>query len=372
MAKKTSAPKKASSRTPAATTKLVDDLVEQRQQDAAAIASLQEREAEQVELFAEQDKLIKELRAELAAALDQRETEWQSQRAELEQSRRTEGEKLAKQLRESLRYDEQLEARRADVKRLDETVERLAKQVAELTRTGGGTAGSGAEPADAATLHRLGGLEQSSRKLARDLEAQESAAALVKEAVQKQLNEASRQLDEVKRSLEDVRTTEARSQQRMTESHQRMKEFDQFFDEWRAHKQLYEQQYQRSRQVVEKLEALQSQLASRQNEIAEIQRIGAERVKGEWDEWRASAQETLRGYQSAVDEQWRHHERRAQELKDVLDRLVERADAHQELLSSLIDLQRAQLEHSREAGDALSRADRLLSSARAPGPRRAE
>jgi chromosome segregation ATPase len=390
MAKKTAGPKKSSSKTPDDVPAVVGQLVERRERDAAAIAALQEREQKQAEALARQEKRIEQLSAELAgvrdlleqagrveelisnfkreftSTLEEREEEWRGRRAQLDKARRSDLEVLAKQLRESLRYDEQLETRRADVKRLEQTLERLARQFASLKESRAAEAGRSAtgEQADSSTMRRISELEQITQQLRGKLDAEKEKGSLLEEGVRKQLSETTQRLDELKRSVEDARVAEAEHHRRVAEFEQRLQELDRFMEEWRAHKELFDQQYQRARQLLDKLEALQAQLTSRQNEVAEMQRLAEERAKRDWEKWQASTQELLRSNQATAEEQYRIHGRRNQELKDGLDQLADQLERHEESISALIALQQAQLEHGREASDVLSRADRLLRSGR--------
>jgi DNA repair exonuclease SbcCD ATPase subunit len=359
MAKRKTPSKKSPGRKPADSSALVEQLLEQRQQDAAAIAALQERGAEQAQLVSRLERQIEDSN---------------KQRVEWEQARRSELEALAKQLRESLRSGGQLGTPSVGVKLLEETVERLTREVADLKRGMGaeGALSTSGERADSPTAHRMGELDQATRQLRREFEARQDRISLLEEGLKRQLSEASRRVDEVRHSVDEARTAEAQHQKQLSDFHQRLKEVDQLVEDWRAQKQLFDQQYQRGRQVVDKLEALQTQLTNRQNEVAEMQRLAEDRVKRQWEEWKLSTQELLRSHEASVEEQYRIHDRRNQEVKDELARLVETVEAHNELMSLLIERQRAQIEHASETADLLSRADRLLASSRTTSPKKAQ
>ncbi len=378
----------------AGASKELKQLQKQLQHDAAALAALQEQGQQQEQLLAQQTAQIKDLQTELAGlkdllpqagelerlvsdfkqelnlTLEQRQEQWKKQRAKDKKDRKSETESLAKHLRESLRFDGSLEAHRADTKRLDEALLRLSRQVAALAKRGDTSTTSGSAAPFAA--HRMAELEQGALQLRTELEAQQGRLALLDAGQQKQLGDTTQQLGNLKRAFEEARSAEAQHKQRLTGLRQRLNDFDQSLEEWRTHKQLYEQQYQRSRQVLEKLAALQTQLTSRHNEVAEMQRIGEGRVKRQWEKWQATARDEMRNHQISTEEQWRVHERRSQELNEGLDQLAERVDAQQELVAALIDLTRAQVERAREASEFLSRVDRALTSTRLSGQRPAK
>ncbi|MFQ6101413.1 MAG: hypothetical protein ACE5OS_09290 [Anaerolineae bacterium] len=378
-------------------TQMIKWLEGERRKDKATIAALQEKAQGQEQQLAQQAAQIQDLQTtlggiqglisqaadfeqtvanyknEIIFLLDQREDAWKKERAEAERLRKIEMKSLADQLGQLdkeaqvlRRHDEDMKARQAEEKRLNQALQSLTEQVADLSKRSDDRmqAVTYLEEQRRADNRRIAELEQGTTELRKKTESQATKSLLLEETIHKQrarIEEAIKQLKDFEKTIEEVRVAEFRREQEVKKYREQAEEVRQEMENWRAQTQRFIEQYQLNKRALEKLENFRARQEKRQNEVAEMQRLAEDRLKRQWEEWQAERDKELKKRQLVLDEQWRSQERKNQEHSDWLERLKGRADAQQTYIEALLEARRADAHHTLgRAQEVLEQTEQML------------
>lgn len=383
-------------------TQMLKWLDEERRKDKALIATLEEATRLQEQQLAQQAAQIQELQATLAGLqgliaqaagfeqtvanhknemvflLDQREEAWKKERAEAERLRKIEAETLAdrlgaieKRLQVLPRYDEELRARQAEERRLNEAFQRLEATVADLSKRTDDRvqAVTYLEEQRRADNRRIAELEQDTTDLRKKIEAQTARVPLLEEAIQKHrahIDGSVQQLKDFQKAIEEVRVAEFRREQAAKKYTEQAEQVNQELEKWRTQTQRFVEQYQLNKRALERLEGFQARLEKRQNEVAEMQRLAEDRFKRQWEEWQTAQDKEQKKRQILSDEQWRAQEKINQELGSRIGALEVQTQVQRDQLEILLDSRRMEAHHALEyAQGAVERAEQAWAEARA-------
>lgn len=383
-------------------TQMLKWLDEERRKDKALIATLEEATRLQEQQLAQQAGQIRELQATLAGLqsliaqaagfeqtvanyknemvflLDQREEAWKKERAEAGRLRKIEAETLAdrlgqinKDLQLLRRHDEDMKARQAEERRLNEALQRLEATVADLSKRTDDRVQvvTYLEEQRRADNRRIAELEQDTTDLRKKIEAQAAKMLLLEETIQKHkthIDGAVQQVKDFQKTIEEVRVAEFRREQAARKHAEQAEQINQEMDQWRTQAQRLFEQYQLNKRALEKLEGFQARLEKRQNEVAEMQRLAEDRFKRQWEEWQTAQDKEQKKRQILSDEQWRAQEKINQELGSRVDALEMQTLVQRNQLEILLDSRRMEAHHALEdAQGAVERAEQAWAEARA-------
>jgi len=380
-------------------------LDEERREDKAAIAALEEQVRNQEQQLAQLAAQIQDLQAktssiqglisqvtdfeqmvasyknEMVFMLDQREETRKKEAAEAERLRKIEYEaisshlsKLDKKMRVLPRYDEKLEALRAEDQRLSEAAQRVEASVSDLDKRSDDRVKTVAylEEQRRADNRRIAALEHDTTELRKKIEAQATKLPLLEEKIQKQkprIDEAIQEVKKFEKPIEELRISDFQREQKMQQYLDQGEQVAQEIERIIQQTQGFVEQQQKVKRGLEKLEGFQARIEKRQNEIAEMQRLAEDRIKRQWEEWQAEKVKEKKKQDILIEERWKGQKQVNAEHQTLLERLTAAIDLHLEQLKTLWEARRADATRVLKAGqdehDALlSIADEQLTSLR--------
>jgi chromosome segregation ATPase len=388
-------------------TQMIKFLEEERRKDKATIAMLQERmqnhelkldqqtaqihdvqttlagAQDLIKRAAEFEQTVASYKNELVFLLDKREETWKKERTEADRLRQLEIKGLADQLGEFdkdaqvlRRYDEDLKARQAEEKRLNDVLQNLTDQVADLSKRSDDRmqAVTYLEEQRRADNRRISELEQEMTERRQKAEAQAAKLLLLEETIQKQrarIEDALQELKNFEKTIEEMRVAEFRREQVAKKYADQGEQVRQEMEEWRTQTQRFTEQYQSNKRALENLEGFQARQEKRQNEVAEMQRLAEDRLKRQWEEWQAAMDKEAKSRQLAAEEQWRIQEQKNQEYNDWIQQLQDNASVRQAHIEALLEARSTDAQHAIKAGqDTIERVEELLAEGRAIKPRK--
>jgi chromosome segregation ATPase len=320
-------------------------LDEDRRKDKVAIATLHEKIEEQERKLAQQALQIQEQQIELAGLqgtlsqvtgfeqmvsnfkkeivylVEQREETRRKEQTESERLRRIEHEafqgqlgRLEKELRVLPRYDEDLDARKAEEERLSTALQRLEVLVATLDKRSEDRvqAVSFLEEQRRADNRRIAEMEPEIPDLHRKHEALNKKLPLLEEMLQKQqirIEEAIQETKKYEKPIEELRISDFQREQKMQMYLDQGEQVNLEMERIRTQTQGFFEQQQLVKRALEKVESFQIRIEKRQNEIAEMQRMAEDRLKRQWEEWVAEQLQRQKKQDVVIEERWRQQER---------------------------------------------------------------
>ena len=353
-------------------------LDEERRKDKAEIAALQERMQEQARQLAQQAAQTQELRTvladiqgvlsqvtgfeqmvsnykkELIFQMGRRDEVRRKEQAEAERLRRIEHEalgsnlkRLEKELRVLPRYDEELNASRAEDQRLSETLQRLEVGVAELSKRSDDRvqAVTFLEEQRRADTRRIAELEQDSTELRKNIETLTTKFPLLEDTLQKQRSRVEEAIQETKKyekPIEELRISDFQREQKMKQYLDQGKQVAQEMEQIRAQTQGFIEQRQLVKRALSALEKFKVRIEKRQDEIAERQRIAEERAKQQWEEWQTARLKAQKKQEVLVGERWRKQKQTNTEHLKRLDALQSAGELYNAQLDTLWEARRAE------------------------------
>ncbi|NIS81455.1 MAG: hypothetical protein GTO14_14915 [Anaerolineales bacterium] len=108
---------------------------------------------------------------------------------------------------------------------------------------------------------------------------------------------------------------------------------------------IYEEIYRNLKQMKDDLDAIIERLERRINEITEMHRLNADRMKQEWTTFQADDQKRWNTYKLTSDEQWREHNRLHEKIASQLEILDENASNALRTLSEIQGADHQRLMH---------------------------
>ncbi len=371
---------------------MVQWLDEERRKDKALIAALQEQVKLQAQQLAQQQELItalqrtvagletlmaqvssfapalEGLKAEVGRMLELREEQWRKEQREADRARqleigalKDEIARVAEGLRPIPRLEESLAALRAEALRLTENQQRLEMAIADLKKQTEDRAATVVylEEQRRADNKRITALEAELPELRRRIETTDARLPLLEEAVQKQkryLEEGLKPVREFEKVVEELRVADFRRNQEVKKWAGQAEEVRAELERLREERQRLMEQYQRAQRALDALSALQTRLETRQNEVAEMQRLAEERLRRQWEEWQAAQEKARRNWEVSAEERWRQQERANATFTKRLDRLTATAKLCYSQIAALWETRRADavrtFAHTREAYEA--------------------
>ncbi len=373
---------------------LVTWLDEQRRQSDQYIRQLEQRLVNQASQIEQQAQRIQQLEGDLAALraqlaeyatlrqamenlrnevrqmIERVEEDILGRERDQERIRAAEREKIGRELGEIRKQldvlqtlSEELEASRAEDRRLNETLLRLRESVTNLDRRV-------EEAVRTVTLlteqrnqdhRRIGQLQGETVELFRRLEATVGKLTLVEEKLQRQesgLKQMREDVDELRKAeeafLEDLRRAEADRQQRMKHWEAAFAHMEQLLQEFRQHLDRFQVQYDKAVEAVAAIERWQADLMRDVHEAREAQRLAEERMQKHLREFESEQEKRWQKQVLEWDYRWQEHQRRFEALKDEVVRAHKLLALHAQLVDILWRLQEAWGSHQ------LGEAQRLL------------
>lgn len=371
---------------------MVQWLDEERRKDKALIAALQEQVKLQAQQIAQQQELIaalqrtvagletlmaqvsgfapalEGLKAEVGRMLEVREEQWRKEQRESDRTRqleigalKDEVARVAEGLRPIPRLEESLAALQAETRRLHESQQRLEMVVADLKRQVEDRAAAVVylEEQRRADNKRITALEAELPELRRRIETTDAKLPLLEEAVQKQkryLEEGLKPIKEFEKVVEELRVADFRRNQEVRKWAGQAEEVRAELERLREERQRLMEIHPQVRRALDDLAAFRSRIETRQNEIAEIQRLAEERLKRQWEEWQAVQEKARRNWEVSAEERWRQQERTNATFSKRLDSLTATAKFCYSQIAALWETRRADavrtFTHTREAYEA--------------------
>ncbi|NLE46258.1 MAG: hypothetical protein GX620_16175 [Chloroflexi bacterium] len=351
-------------------------LDEERRKDKTIIATLQERIQEQQKAISQHAALIKELQTSLATVqgslgqtrvfeqtvsnyktemvllVEQREEIRRKEQAESERLRRIEYEaltsnlnRLEKQLRVLPRYDEQLTARMSETQRLNEGLQRLNEAVTDLSKR----AEESIQPLPyleeqrRIDARRISEVESEATELRRRIDALAKRLPLLDEAIRRQsprIDEALQEVKKYERPIEELRISDFQREQKMRQYLDQAGLVAQELERVRTQTVGFLEQQQQVKRAMEKLDVFQGRIETRQNEIAQRQRLAEDQIKRQWEEWQDEQVRKYKKLEVAIEERWGQQRQINQDLDKRLNVFPPIMELHQRHLEALWEIRR--------------------------------
>jgi chromosome segregation ATPase len=352
-------------------------LDEERRKDKALIAALQERVELQAQQLARQEEqlttlqettarleallsrvtgfteTVEQVKTDVVQMLDQRDERWRKEQRESERSHqleisalRDEMARLQEQVRAIQRLEEGLTGMQAESRRLNEALQKLEIAIADLSKRSEERVQTVVylEEQRRADNRRIASLEADSTDLRKRIEGMSSKVAVLEEMVQKQrsrIEEGLKPIKEFEKVVEELRVADFRRNQAVKKWEGQVEAIRAEFERLQAERQQFIQEHQDVKRALERLETFQSRLETRQNEVAEMQRMAEERLKRQWEEWQAGREKEHRHWELAQEERWKQQERTNETLNRGVENALRTLQLHHAQLIALWEEQRA-------------------------------
>ncbi|MDF1512326.1 MAG: hypothetical protein P1S60_00810 [Anaerolineae bacterium] len=346
-------------------------LDDERKRDKTAIAALQEQLEQQTQLIQSQGQditnlqqklnsvqsevrrtddypaMIEKTNRDLTGSVDSLRAQVRRERLENEQVRRAEIETLNdmiadldKRTRPYVRYEEQLATRAAGEQRIQGQVQTVTNDLADLSKR------------TEDRLQSIVYLEEQRRADARRIIAVEGDLPPLRKGIDDVQAKLSRLEDnlrkiptrvdqaiEIARSydprIEELRISDFQREQKVKQYLEQAEQVDAEVTKLVEQTQKYALLYNQNTQALDGLQAFQSRLEKRQNEIAEMQRLTEERLRKQWDEWQATFARDWQKRMVTEEDRWRRQDLTNQ---NALERFKVIEDQEDYLLVELIAL----------------------------------
>jgi DNA repair exonuclease SbcCD ATPase subunit len=366
-------------------TQMLQWLEEERRKAKVLIATLQEQARSQEEQLSQQSARIQDLQTkttsfqnlisqvtdfeetvsnyknEVFFELGRREEAQKKERAEAERLRKIEHEaiidhlgQLDKRAQALPRYDERLNAQKAEDQRLSEAVQRLEVSIKDLEKRSDDRVQSVTylEEQRRADNRRIAELEHDTTELRKKVEAQAAKLLLMEDTVQKQksrIDEAIQETKKYEQPIEELRISDFQREQKMKQYLDQGEKVAKEMARLVQQTQGFIEQEQAVKRVLDKSETFQARIEKRQNEVAEMQRLAEDRVKRQWEEWQNTQEKEQKKRQLVLDEQWRAQENANQEIIGRIEPLEAQTKVQQSHIEALFDSRRMDAHRKLEA-----------------------
>lgn len=361
---------------------------EERRKDKALIAALQERVQLQEQQLAQQAAQIQELRValsgvqgvlskvtdfeqmvanfktELLLQMDQRDEARRKETTEAERVRRMEYEsmvtnlqRLEKELRVLPRYDEELNALRAENQRLNEAFQLLSTDVSDLGKRAEEQLrlSTYLEEQRRADNRRLTELENEYAELHRWVGTIDKRFLLLEDSIQKQrarIEAAVEATRKYEQPIEELRISDFQREQKMKQYLDQAEQVARELERLRTQTQGFIEQQQEVKRALSALEKFKARIERRQDDMAERQRLNEEQMQRRWEEWQAAQAKEQKKRDVLSEEKWRQQEQVNSDFSKRLDRLTSLSKMQLAQLDALWERRRADcafaLKHAQE------------------------
>jgi len=340
---------------------MVTWLDEEHRRDKAEMAQIQQRlEAQALELeeqnrrlrdieeqliafkarltqYAQLEKALEQTKSEIVLLLEQYEEKRQQAMLEADRLHRVERENLTKtinEMRKELqavkRHGEELEARKAEDKRLSDAVLNLQERLTEAEKKWREQEHTlaFAEEQRRHFAKRIARLQQENTDLIKrvdELESKFQYLSAQTQNISKKLEEVSlfeeNLRQEQRQWLEAQQAAEQERARQMGDWAKQAEEFAKRMEEYAALMDLYAKQYERNKKALERLETLEASVKSTRDELYELHKVSQERQKKEWEEFREEMERRWKHQELQLEHQWKRQDEKDEELATKLQAL---------------------------------------------------
>ncbi len=319
-------------------------LDEERKRDKVLISALQERIEQQLQTIEAQSVDIERLHQDIAELrTDLRRTDdypalvekthrdlngtiedfkslVRRQRIEGDQMRRVELDTITEQvaeldqkIRPLMRYEEVLKAREAGEHRLQTQVQQITNELADLVKRVEDRTQSVVylEEQRRADARRIASVEGEVPPLRKSTEELAAKLARLEDSIRKipgRVEEAIQIAKSYDPRIEELRIADFQREQKVKQYMEQAEQVKVEVNRLVEQTQKYALLYNQNKQALEGLDAFQSRLEKRQNEIAEMQRLTEERLKRQWEEWQVAFARDWQKRQVAEEDRWRRQD----------------------------------------------------------------
>ncbi len=372
---------------------MIEWLDEERRRDKSTVLALEERFAQQLDLFDQMQRRVKsvesdqsQIKQEAMPADKEREIVEQLRIEMVQMLENAEVRRLTAEREAERRGEIQRETFQRSIRELSEKADRIEKQLANV----GGLQSEGDRLTNAMRV-----LNQEMDDLTKQLEGPDRRLTFLEEQRRtdtRRLAEIETELPEYKKSMDGILPKMAliedlavRNERRIQDYNQidreRREQLQQFIDQQQLLTQQRDQQmadlskrfgmhdeelqknierfeiwaqaYREMKRIIDDFNRIGDRLERRINEVAEMQRLSEERFRQEWDDWRDEDQKRWKQLTLSSDEVWRNHDR---EFESFIRRVNDIEDMVPDVRSNierLWQLERARAELYRERYQAL-------------------
>lgn len=364
---------------------MVNWMDEERRRDKAELVKLEQRLTSQAREITAQAKRIQDLEGRLTSAqaqlvrISQVEEALEQFKNEVmlllkqyeERSQQTEREaslvqqvdrdaqikainEIKKELQSMPRYDDELQARRAEEQRLNELIVGLQQDIIAINKDKDDRGRSLAYLKDQGhqNIRRTAELQQEITELLKRTESHSSKVQLIEEM--------ARRNERLMKELREVRDTSKHDQQRFIENQQlaeqqrqrQMSEWAQEIDAQRRRMEEYAnrvraalEQSELTKQALASLQQFEERLKREQNQVAELQRLTEERQKREWAEWQAANEKHWKRHEIEGKQMWEDQKKYDGVQATRLTQLERLGEAHGAQIEALWRIQEEHAHH---------------------------
>ncbi|MBN2003073.1 MAG: hypothetical protein JXA21_06920 [Anaerolineae bacterium] len=319
-------------------------LDEERKRDKLQISALQERVEQQLQTIESQSVdiermhhdivalqtqvrrtqdypgMLEKVHRDLSSGIEEFKTTTRRERVESEQLRRVESETINEQLaeigiklRDLMRLEDPLKAREAGEQRLQGQMQTLSNALADLTKRIEDRLQSIVylEEQRRADTRRIAATEGEIPGLRKSLDELAVKIARVEDSIRKipaRVEEAIQIAKSYDPRIEELRVADFQREQRVKQYTDQADHVNTEVTRLVEQTQKYALLYNQNKQALEGLDAFQSRIEKRQNEIAEMQRITEERLKRQWEEWQSTFARDWQKRQVSEEDRWRRQD----------------------------------------------------------------
>ena len=341
---------------PTQSSQMLKFLDEERQKDKTLLTALQERVESQAQQMARQEEQLSQLQGAVASVeallsratefaqtveqfkndvvniIDQREEKQRKEWREIERAHNLDVGAVKddvitiEDMVKRLRLEDTIVTLQAEDQRLNEAFQKIDSNFGDLNKRAEDRIQTVAylEEQRRADNRRIASLEGDTIELRKKTEGADSKLLLLEGLVQKErsrIDTGLADLKEFEKLAEQMRVDEFRRQQHVKRWDTIAEDLKSELELLKEERQRILQQFQQSKRAHENLEGFQAKLETRQNEVAEMQRVAEDRAKRQWEEWQASAEKTHRSREMPFEEAQKRQERTNQDHADQLKQL---------------------------------------------------
>jgi len=302
------------------------------------------------------DEFLQQFKGEVALMLKEYDEQRRKDEAEAHRLRQMEREsqaralaKIRKELQKLPRHEEELQARKAEERRLNEALMGLQQKVIDL--------GKEVEKPVNDLVYLKGQFQRDSKRIV-ELEGGTSKLLELSEAQatkltllegenirhKQQLDRSPELRQEQMQLMETMRLNELRRQKQMEAWAEEAEELRRRAEEFDEHFQHFREQYSKNKRALKDLEKLKESLKQGQAEVAELQRLAEERMRGRMEEWREENGKRWKEQLTLWEHQWGEQKKHNEELRARLKQLEEWSHENQ---SQILALWKARREYAR-------------------------
>ncbi len=357
-------------------------LDEERRQDKAELARLQEQVRSQSAEIAEQAKRIQELGGGLAGTqvqlnkidkfddflqqfkdeivllvekYDQQRRQAEKEARHLRQMDRENQSRTLDEIKKELtklnRLDQEPQLRRAEDKRLGEAVLNIQQELTDLAKASEDRTRNMAylETQREQDTKRIAELREETSQLLTRSEAQSRKLESLEGSIRRLESQAaewpafqSALKQEQMRLIETQQLNEQQRQRQMESWAEELDEYRMKMEEYTARMQRFMELYEENKRALETLEKFEQRLKQTQSELMELQRLAEQRQKEHLEEWRMENEKRWRKETLLWERQWREQARHDEELEGLLKQVERQTELNRSQLLALFRERAAQ------------------------------